>query len=204
MIKRSDSKHLDLRSFEAALSLEKLIVMGDFTAEQNTPGHCIDYLDTSRSYVTLHAQRDLSVTLWESQALLETCETNTIVKVYLKWSVGDLVSYTDLKQLEFWCARNDITLDKSKDEAKLTYYCNLFATHHITGELMVSPILYFANNPAVRLEADADVVFQLLNTKPIILEIKQNQIVCFDKYHYQWAYHPDLNFIRVHDAHRNY
>ncbi|CAM2976580.1 hypothetical protein LEAN103870_11400 [Legionella anisa] len=203
MIKVLEKNHLELRSFEAAFSLEKQIVVGDFTAEERTPGHYIDYLDSTISYVTLCAKRDVNLTLWESHTLLEHCQDNFILNVHLKLSFDDLASCIETKQLESWCARNHIILHKARDEAHLTYYFNLFDTHQITGELMISPVLYFDKNPLFTLQADGDVVSQLLKTKPIVLEVKKNQIICFDKYHYQMAYCPDFNFIRVHDVHRS-
>ncbi|MCW8410151.1 hypothetical protein OQJ13_14320 [Legionella sp. PATHC035] len=201
MIKFSEKNHLELRSLEAELRLEKQIVVGDFTAEGRTLGHSIHYLDSAISYVTLCAKRDASLVLWESSALVEHCVDHFILNVDLKLPFDDVAPFFDVKKLELWCARNRITLHKTRDEAHLTYYFNLFDTHRITGELMVSPVLYFAKNPCVSLEADEDLISRLFTAKPIVLAVKKNQLICFDKYHYQMAYHPDFNFIRVHDVH---
>ncbi|KTC79101.1 hypothetical protein [Legionella cherrii] len=201
MIKVSEKNYLELRSLEAALRLEKQIVVGDFTSEERTLEHYISYLDSSISYVTLCAKRDASLVLWESSALVEHCANHFIVNANLKLSFDDVAPFFDVKKLELWCARNRITIHRTRDEAHLTYYFNLFDTHRITGELMVSPVLYFAENPWVRLQADEDLISRLLKVKPIVLAVKKNQLICFDKYHYQMAYHSDFNFIRVHDVH---
>ncbi|MCW8400766.1 hypothetical protein OQJ26_18450 [Legionella sp. PATHC038] len=201
MIKVSENNDLEFPALEAALCLEKQIVVGTFTTEDRTLGHYIDYLDSAISYVTLCAKRDASLVLWDSSALVEHCADHFILNVHLKLSFDDVALFFDVKKLELWCAQNRITLHKTRDEAHLTNYFNLFDTHRITGELMVSPVLYFAKNPLVSLQADEELISRLFKLKPIVLAVKKNQIICFDKYHYQMAYHPDFNFIRVHDVH---
>ncbi|KTD02416.1 hypothetical protein Lgor_1708 [Fluoribacter gormanii] len=204
MIKILEKTHFELRTFEAALCLEKQIIVGDLQAVEGTKGHYVDYLDAATSYVTLCAERDARFMLWESGALLERCQENPILKVQFKLSADELLLFGGTKQLESWCVRNRMVLQKLRDEAHLSYYFSLFESHKITGELLVSPVLYFDKNPVFTLHAEEDVVSQFVTAKPIVLEVKKNQMICFDKYHYQMGYHPDFNFIRVHDVHRSH
>ncbi|PWY57652.1 hypothetical protein DGG96_00725 [Legionella qingyii] len=204
MIKMLDKTHFELEAFAATMCLDKQIIVSDLQAGQGALGHHVDYFDSATSYVTLQAERDARFMLWESHALLEPCQDNFILNVHFKLSANELALFGGTKDLEAWCVRNRMVLHKLRDEAHLTYYFTLFDAHKITGELLVSPVLYFAKNPVFTLQAEEEIVSQFVKAKPIVLEVKKNQIVCFDKYHYQMAYHPDFNFIRVHDVHRSH
>ncbi|WP_454782594.1 hypothetical protein [Legionella sp. WA2022007384] len=204
MIKILDKAHFELGTCEAELCLEKQIIVSDLPAGEATQGHFADYFDAATSYVTFCAEQDARLLLWESHALLERCQENFIVKVHFKLSAAELLLFGGAKGLEAWCVRNRMVLQKLRDEAHLTYYFTLFDAHKITGELLVSPVLYFDKNPAFTLQTDVEVVSQFVMAKPIVLEIKKNQMICFDKYHYQMAYQPDFKFIRVHDVHRSH
>ncbi|QMT59122.1 hypothetical protein [Legionella sp. PC997] len=204
MIKILNVTHFEPVTCEAALCLEKQIIVSEFQAGKGSKSHYIDYLDLTTSYVMLIAEQDAQFLLWESEALLEHCQENYIIKIHFKLSANELALFEGEKALESWCARNRMVLRKLKDEAHISYYFTLFDSHKITGELLVSPVLYFDKNPVFTLQTEEDVVSRLVEVKPVVLEVKKNQLICFDKYHYQMMYHPDFNFIRVHDVHRNH
>jgi hypothetical protein len=204
MIKFLEKNHIDLRSLESVLCLNKQIIVGDYTEDKLIPGHYVDYLDSEISYVTLRTEKDTRLMLWENHTFLENCHDNFMLNVHLKLLTDNLIQFLEVKKLEAWCARNNITIHKSKDEAHLTYYFTLLDAHKITGELLISPLLYFANNPWFTLQTDSDVLSQFFKVPPMVVDVKKDQMICFDKYHYQMAYQPDVNFIRVRDVHRNH
>lgn len=199
MINRIDQVHLDLNAIAAQLQLDKKIVVGEFNAVERVRGHFCDYLDSSNSLVTLCATKECYLLLWESNLLLDKCSDNFNLHVDFKLSLDDLSQYVDIGELELWSARNNFILHKSKDEIDVTYYFTLFNSHPVTGELTVSPIIYYEDNPAVKIDNYGTEVLQhLFKMTPLVVELKKNQIICFDKYHYQLAYSDDYYFIRVH------
>lgn len=201
MISPVDHVHLDLNAIAAQLQLDKKIVVGDFNAVERVRGHFCDYLDSSKSFVTLCATKDSNLLVWKSDSLLDYCRDNSNLKVRFKLSFDDLSQFTDIDELELWSARNKFILHKSKEEINLTYCFTLFDSHEVTGELIVAPIIYFEGNPAFKIDSSPPIVLPpLLTMKPLVVEIKKNQIICFDKYHYQFAYNDDFNFIRVNNA----
>lgn len=200
MINLVDQAHLDLNAIAAQLQLDKTIVVGDFNAAERIKGHFCDYLDSANRFVTLCATRDSNLLLWNSDSLLDYCRDNSNLNVRFKVSFDDLSQCTDIGELEFWSARNRFILHKSKDEINVTYHFTLLDSHQVTGELIVAPIIYFSGNPGFKMDGfDPGVLQQLFKMKPLVVDIKKNQIICFDKYHYQLAYSDDFYFIRVND-----
>ncbi|HCJ1109669.1 TPA: hypothetical protein NQN63_000271 [Legionella pneumophila] len=203
MINLVDHVHLDLNAIEAQLQLDKKIVVGDFNGVERITGHFCDYLDSANSFVTLCATRDSNLLLWKSDSLLDYCRDNFNLNVRFTLSFDDLSQCTDIGELELWSTRNRFILHKSKEEINLTYYFTLLDSHQVTGELIVAPIIYFDGNPAFKIDSrDLEVLQQLFKMTPLVVEIKRNQIICFDKYHYQFAYSDDFYFIRVNNANR--
>lgn len=199
MINRIDQVHLDLNAIAAQLQLDKKIVVADLNTGERIRGHFCDYLDSANSLVTLCATKECTLLLWESNLLLDKCSDNSNLHVTFKLSRDDLSQFVDIGELELWSARNNFVLHKSKEEINVMYYFTLFNSHPVTGELTVNPIIYFGGNPAFKIDNCCTEVLQhLLKMKPLVVKLKKNQVMCFDKYHYQLAYSDDFYFIRVH------
>jgi hypothetical protein len=203
MIERIGAANLDLQSIEASLRLDKKIVLGDFNRAERLKGHYCDYLDSLNEVVLLCATRDTTLFCWDSASLLHHCHKNSLFSVDFKCKGNELAQDIAPYELELWSSRNRFILRKAKEDIQLTYHFPLFNSHKLTGELQLAPLVYFQNHPEFILNgSESEILKQLVKIPPILVEIKSKQIICFDKYHYQFAYNDDLYFIRVNNANR--
>ena len=138
--------------------------------------------------------------LWNSHSLVDYCSDNLFFKVHFKLATDELSQCIE-EEMEPWCARNHIILRKSKEKSDFTCHFNLINAHKITGELLVAPVIFFINNPDFKLHCEQPAILnELVKMNSLSIKVKENQVVCFDKQHYQFSYADDLNFVRVSHA----
>ncbi|MBA2649313.1 MAG: hypothetical protein H0U75_06895 [Legionella sp.] len=194
-VKLFENHLLNWQEIKIPLQLNKDIFLGRYHDEHHLCGHFSDYLKGTQPYVALRAHKDTQLVLWDSSALIRHCLYNDALSVSFHMP---LESKAEVMKVETWQGNNGFILRKSKRGYDLTYYFSLLHSHAITGELSVSPCFYFIENELFTLSPDVySHISELFKTKQIRLDIKKNQVLCFDKFHYQVQYNPDFSCIQL-------
>lgn len=192
-----ENASLNWHEIKASVQLDKAICMGKYHDGLHSPGHFSDYLSGMQSYVALRALKDSHLVLWDSSSLIAHCSFNDALNVSFHVS-DDLMQDAAVMNVESWSGNNGFILRRKKEGSDVTYYFSLLHSHALTGELSVSPCFYFIENPNFMLSTEAhSSISELLKTNSICLKIKENQVLCFDKFHYQMEYNPDFSFVRM-------
>ncbi len=185
---------------KTSLQLEKAICIGKYRDPLHSQGHFSDYLSGVQPFVAMRALKDSHLVLWDSNALIGYCSYNDALNVSFH-VFDDLMQDAAVMNMESWSGNNGFILRRSKSGCDVTYYFSLLHSHALTGELSVSPCFYFIENPNFYLSSEAQAsIGDLLKAEPICLKVRENQILCFDKFHYQMQYNPDFSFVRVCNA----
>lgn len=188
-----ENANLSRREIKASLQLDKAICTSWYSNAMS--GHFSDYLDEGQTLVTLQAAKDSNLLLWDSSLLISHCAYNDPLKVNFHLNSAQNAALINVESLS---GNNGFILQKSRDRYDFTYYFSLLHSHALTGELLVSPSFYFMENPNFNLGPGTQAsISELLKINPICLNIKKNQILCFDKFHYQMEYNEDFAFIRL-------
>lgn len=203
MIKRLlENEHLSKQEIYQAVQLDKNIILDPYPAQEHHVGHYCDYLNRQFSLVNLVAKKDSQLVLWDSSNLLSECKNCHTISLQFHLTEDDLPLAINGTNAEAWSADNGCGLQNSEGLCDFSYHFLLLHTHAVTGELLLAPSLFFLENPSYYFINDSlECINELVRAKPSVIPVKQNQIICFDKYHYQFAYNPDFQFVRMTHAH---